>query len=575
MVRRGILGAVAITLQVMCSLSTFGGTNLSHVLFFATPSPGNDLQKEWQQTKEGSQERVLASLKLAEWFVLSHSDSVLTYAESAFAGAEQYNQAENQATALFFMGLGFQYVGLFNQSLDHLLKSMKLFEEIRHLKGMANAANQAGRLSYYLKQEQRASELHLKALEWYTEANLPEGQAQTYGAMGHLHEKSGEYAKAIELQQKALRLYEQAGNLSGVADIYENLASIDEDRGNYRNALKGFRKAYELNKVNNRVLPQITNLNDIGDCYRKLSQYDSAIYYSNQSLVMAQATYNLYGIRSALSDLSKVYRGLGRYPEAYEYLQHAYDLNDTLFSIQLASKVAGISGAYQLEDKNRAIEILEKEKELSETYKFFLGSSTVLLLVIVGIIVNRQMLKNKQSKKIFEEQARAHKAEQHLLAEQLNLSILKEKQLEQELELKAKSLNTHTLHLLEKNKLLEHLKDKLEVAHEVGSAEKNKRIRKLMHLIDQSFVHDQTWQNFQNTFEQVHHTFFQKLKVASPSLSTSDLRLCALIKLNLTSQDMATILGISPDSLRMARYRLRKRLGLAKADSLTTYIQQV
>jgi tetratricopeptide (TPR) repeat protein len=561
-------------LLVLYTLPVFAGSNLSHILFFPPPASLEQLHAKWQTTPGASLEEVELSLRLAEYFALIHSDSALVFAEQALEGAQRFNHERYQAIALFFTGLGYQNVGLFNESLEQLLRALKLFEDQKDLKGMANAANHAGRLSYYLRQEQRATELHEKALDWYKAADLPEGEAQALGALGHLFEKRKDYSKAIELQNQALQLYQKVGNLAGVADIFENIASIEEDRGAYKNALNGFRRALSLNIANGRLLPQITNLNDIGDCFRKLGLHDSAQFYTEQSLRMAHASENLYGVKSAYSDLSKLYLHIGRYEMAYQYLQKANDLNDTLYSQQLAAKVAGISGAYQLERKNRAIEILEKEKELSETYRIFLGSSTILLLLVVGVIVNRQMLKNRQSKRIFEEQERAHKAEQHLLAEQLNLAMLKEKQLQQELELKSKSLNTHTLHILEKNKLLEHLKDKLELVHEVGAAEKNKRIRKLMHLIDQSFVHDQSWQNFQNTFEQVHHTFFQKLKNHTPMLSTSDLRLCALIKLNLTSQDMATILGISSDSLRIARYRLRKRLGLHKADSLTTFIQQ-
>jgi DNA-binding CsgD family transcriptional regulator len=73
-------------------------------------------------------------------------------------------------------------------------------------------------------------------------------------------------------------------------------------------------------------------------------------------------------------------------------------------------------------------------------------------------------------------------------------------------------------------------------------------------------------------FEKVHHSFFDNLKKKFPDLSQSDLKLCALISLNLSSKDMAELMGISPESVKMARHRLRKKLDLATEENLADFV---
>ena len=95
-----------------------------------------------------------------------------------------------------------------------------------------------------------------------------------------------------------------------------------------------------------------------------------------------------------------------------------------------------------------------------------------------------------------------------------------------------------------------------------------------MKKIGESFSQDKTWDDFRATFDQVHPDFFGNLTRQYTDLSSTDLRLIALLKMNMNSPDMATLLGISPDSLRVARYRLRKKLSLHEGESLSGFVQR-
>ena len=83
---------------------------------------------------------------------------------------------------------------------------------------------------------------------------------------------------------------------------------------------------------------------------------------------------------------------------------------------------------------------------------------------------------------------------------------------------------------------------------------------------------DQDWENFKIMFEQVHEGFFVRLKASYPDLGNAELKLCALLRLNLNLKESSQILGISSDSVKTARSRLRKKLQLSQEDNLVDFM---
>ena len=91
-------------------------------------------------------------------------------------------------------------------------------------------------------------------------------------------------------------------------------------------------------------------------------------------------------------------------------------------------------------------------------------------------------------------------------------------------------------------------------------------------ILSKGINQDKDWADFNTHFESVNKSFYSRLKQAYPDISPNDLKISALIKLNLSIKEMAGILNISPDSVKTARYRLRKKLQLNSEDNLTDFI---
>jgi len=149
--------------------------------------------------------------------------------------------------------------------------------------------------------------------------------------------------------------------------------------------------------------------------------------------------------------------------------------------------------------------------------------------------------------------------------------VLKQKKLEDELHFKIDELTNNTLRTMHKNNLLTDIKEKLKKELKKKTVD-IKSLEDIVDHINDSFILDADWESFYTLFNQVHPTFVKTLKQKYPSLSEREVRLCALILIDFSSQHMATLFGISLTSVKVARHRLRKKLDIPNDKSLKEFM---
>jgi DNA-binding CsgD family transcriptional regulator len=197
----------------------------------------------------------------------------------------------------------------------------------------------------------------------------------------------------------------------------------------------------------------------------------------------------------------------------------------------------------------------------------------VAAILFIGFIIVYYQRKNILNKKaLLQKTHEAYQTQQALTSVELENKKLAEIQLNADLEFRHKELLTYTLNLVQKNTILESVR---EAVHELMSStdkDSNLKITKLIKTIDYSLETEKDWDEFRMYFEKVHSSFFDNLKAQYPDLSQSDLKLCALISLNLSMKEMAELIGISPESVKMARHRLRKKLDIVTEENLSEYL---
>ncbi|MFN2260624.1 MAG: triple tyrosine motif-containing protein [Psychroflexus sp.] len=194
----------------------------------------------------------------------------------------------------------------------------------------------------------------------------------------------------------------------------------------------------------------------------------------------------------------------------------------------------------------------------------------ILTVIFLGIIIHmlyKQYYK-KQKRKL-QEKANKEIELKDLESQQKIMKISNEK-LKQDIENKNKELAISTMSLIKKNEFLSAIKSDLKLVKI-----KDEKLDKVLRTINRNLNNTDDWKFFEEAFNNADKDFLKKIKSKHPSLTPNDLKLCAYLRLNLSSKEIAPLFNISTRSVEVKRYRLRKKMDLSRNDSLTNYILEL
>ena len=152
------------------------------------------------------------------------------------------------------------------------------------------------------------------------------------------------------------------------------------------------------------------------------------------------------------------------------------------------------------------------------------------------------------------------------LKTQKKIVQIKNEKLRSEIDSKNRELAVSTMSLIKKNEFLNTIKDQLK------ENSNNPKIKSVIRTIDRNINNADDWKLFEEAFNNADKDFLKKVKTLHPELTPNDLRLCAYLRLNLSSKEIAPLLNISSRSVEVKRYRLRKKMALSHENNLTDYI---
>ena len=228
------------------------------------------------------------------------------------------------------------------------------------------------------------------------------------------------------------------------------------------------------------------------------------------------------------------------------------------------------SGNYTFQVKgrinDRELETLEYNFSIAKPWHLsHVAILSYFLLFLLGLLGIHHFYKRRHRKIILEREKNLRM--KNLEAEQQIIRLQKE-HLEKDMNEKNGQLAASTMSLIKKNEFLSHLKEELKGAE-------NTRVKNVIKTIDKELSEEDNWKMFQEAFRNNDKEFFDKLKAKHPDLTSNDLRLCAYLRLNLSSKEIAPLINISVKSVEIKRYRLRKKMDLPRDVNLTDYIMHL
>ena len=165
--------------------------------------------------------------------------------------------------------------------------------------------------------------------------------------------------------------------------------------------------------------------------------------------------------------------------------------------------------------------------------------------------------------------------EQVIKDSEIKIGKLKAEKTELELASKKRELVSTTLNLVKKNETITQIRDRLiELKKETKDSSISQKIQKLVQKLHHEEIQDEGWEQVMFHFNQLHRKFFQRLKSNYSTLTPKDLKMCAYLRMNLSTKEMTSLLNVTTRGVEASRYRLRKKFGLTKEENLTGFLMQ-
>ena len=263
----------------------------------------------------------------------------------------------------------------------------------------------------------------------------------------------------------------------------------------------------------------------------------------------------------------------------YQYVLEGFQDNWSDWNIKSSVNFKNLpSGDYVFKVKAK---FANSNLENTEVYAFTIlkpwyGTNlAIIIYLILGIIINKLLFNEynkyyrRQKEKLIEENNILLEIKE--LENEQQLMRLKNEQLSQDVDDINKELAASTMNLNSKNELLAFIQEDLKNTTEGES----RSIKSVISTINKNITGKDSWSVFQEAFDKTDKDFLKTVKEIHPSLTANDLRLCAYLRLNLSSKEIAPLLNISVRSVEIKRYRLRKKMDLAHEQGLVEYILAV
>lgn len=195
------------------------------------------------------------------------------------------------------------------------------------------------------------------------------------------------------------------------------------------------------------------------------------------------------------------------------------------------------------------------------------------IIVRYRIRMIQNQLKKKQKEELKEKE---QKFREEALIQERELVKLRNDKLRSEVDIKNRELAGSTMNIIHKNEVLSYSVGELKKAlKKIKDPTALVQVRQLMKTIDAEFNSEEDWDQFEVHFDQVHEDFLKRLRIEYPQLTPKDLRICAYLRMNLSTKEIAPLMNISVRGVEISRYRLRKKFDLSRDENLIDFILRV
>lgn len=553
---------------------------------------------------ENDSSRIVALLDMAYYYLYRDNDSTLYYCDKATALARKNNNPVEISNARNIRAMAFNNKGDYVSSLTELEQAVATVEVLKERnpgdpffkRRLLSYYNTTGNTYYFMSDFASAIDYYLKSIKLAEELKYP-SLPILYANVGAVYKEWGEFGLSVRYMKKAMEKSLADNNQETYLSALVNLGAVFYDNDVFDSALYYYRIALpyvekkdnpdvliavylnlgmiynifgKLNKAN-RYLEKAKKIIDENEFLRskiyyykgkaqlseKLGDNEKSCKYLLKAYFLSDSLGELKNSIDIIGQLCNNYTMSGDYKNAYNFLVIKEKLKDSIFNEKNAETIKELQIKFDVEKKNMEIKNLKIIQKKDKKMKMLLISGIILVFITSLLLLY-----------VFYEKRKRSEIEKELVKTE------NEKNLEK-MQFQNRQLASQALTMMQKNKMLYELQKNISEIEKEIPENIAKKLNRIKFQIKRSINSEKEWEVFKLYFEQVNKTFFKKLKEINQELTNHDLKIAALIKLKLNIKESASILNLSPHSIKGTRYRLRKKLGLSSKESLTDFIDSI
>ena len=469
-------------------------------------------------------------------------------------------------------------LGEYDSAINYSLKAADIFEKTGNKRELAYSWSNLSNL--YAAVGDKKHTYHFLRMAF--EVLKKEGDEGDYAVMlenlGSYFLDYGPLDSAMIYFKKASVLYKKLERYDGYGDSKRAMGEIYLRLGENIKAEKEFAEAYKQFKISKRIVDLIETEVFLAEIELRKLNYTKAKQYLENAILLEKNIHSDKIRLKILKEKEKLFEQSGNQTEALTLFHQIETLKDSIDKKELDSKLEELSTKYHTEkiisENKKLLQLQEIERMKAKEMRILFFA---LIIMAVLIVINLLLILQKRKRNILLQKQKLDiaKKEEELIKTELQNVELKKQELSKENVYRSRQLTTYTLHMMQKNLILHDVLNKVKLMESKEPRQIKEELVNLKIQLINALSSDSDWENFKLFFEKVNANFFIRLKEKYPNISKKDEKLCALIWLNMDINEAASVLNVDYNTIRIARYRLRKKMGLNPQDDLYKIIQKV
>lgn len=523
-------------------------------------NPVDSLYQLYKSSVDSNEQLKLRS-KLC--YELSFSD-----VQMAQSYAKEHQLSNELAYSYLDRGDEFMDKGFFIFASQFYEIGLDLFKTINDTIGRGHANNNIGLLYLEEGELSKAKKCFQKALDLFVDGIDDEGQAMVLLNQSTVKRAEKKFEEAHELLKSALRIHISLSNYHEIVRCLNELGGLSVEKGDLD-------KAKEFYEQSLTIIEELKDESYSGYTYNQLAHvyfleknYDKCISIAEKSILLKDIQKAKEDDRDAYHLISDSYFALGLYENAYRNYVIFEKLEKQLKELKNVTGLSVLKSQLETQSQDKQALIEKEIKRIESSYRgrdnLLYVSMFVLIGVLAGLIVYLFSLKRNEME--------SHKL---LVEVQSEIERIVKEQEEDHYEMENKLLSINSLNAHLKNEILSNVETKIDALLSQRGAVKKGDLKEVVSYIHNKIDETNDWVRFKSNFEKLHGGFFDRIENRYPGLTPGDLKLCAFIRVQLDTKDIAALLGITSESVVKKRNRLRKRLDVNSETDLQDYMMHI